>query len=411
MRFARLAPLAFLCVAPLSTACSDHEPAAGGSSLPDAASPEGDSLAGEDASDLDATHDEDAGPTDAAAPPDADPPAPALVSVFVAQGYMGRTIVSCDRGETWVGDRSDDDAMRCFAGVDCDHNGGRAMGVTFGAGRFVATWGWGKGDSIRRSADGVTWDEVTEGTVFSGVRFAGDRFVAISGSPRVSTDGGATWTSSGSIGFEGHVRSTGASDFGGGRFVAAGSVNGASVGEVMLSADGVSWKRPKSMPSACGLAVGWNSIASGGGVSVIVSDDGTVCRSADGGDTWTKHALGGKLDDSVVHDGARFLAFGTDGGGKRVAFESEDGATWTAKALTLTRPDGSKGVPSLGAVAYGDGRFVAVNGGWNQWYEKQVFFRSDDGVAWTQLPASAYRGGHPIVMIAHGRVEEPSVCK
>ncbi len=343
---------------------------------------------------------------------DSAPPAPGTVPIFVAQGYMGRTILSCDRGETWVGNRSDDDALRCFAGgVDCDHNGGRAMGISFGSGVFASTWGWGKGNSIRRSEDGAAWEKVTTNTQFSGVGFAGDRFVAISGTPQVSTDQAKTWAAVAPTGFKGHIRSTGASEFGGGRFIAAGSENGASVGEVMLSADGKTWTRPKSLPTQCGLAVSWNSIASSKTVSVIVSDDGTLCRSEDGGDTWTKHTLGGTFGGTVVHDGTRFFAYGKDPAGKAVAFESVDGKTWSSKPLTLVRPDGSKGVPSLGAVSVGDGRFVAVNGGWDQWYEKQVFHRSDDGVAWTQLPASAFVGSHPIAMIAFGRAKKPSVCK
>lgn len=342
------------------------------------------------------------------ATPDTAPPD--TVPVFVAQGYMGRTIVSCDRGETWVGNRSDDDALRCFAaGADCDHNGGRAMGITFGADWFVATWGWGKGNSIRRSRDGFAWERVVEDTTFSGVEFAGGRFVAFAGSPRVSTDA-KTWMTSPSIGFKGHIRSAGHSDFGGGRFIAAGSENGSSSGEVMTSADGVTWKRPTEMPAECGLDVGWNSIASGAGVTVIVSDKGTVCRSTDGGDRWTKHALGGTSGGSVVHDGTRFLAFGRDTTGV-AAFESNDGSTWTARRMTLTKPDGTVGTPSIGAVAHGGGRFVAVNGGWDRWYEKQTFSRSDDGVAWTELPRTAFVGSHPIAVISFGRIKKPAECK
>ena len=52
--------------------------------------------------------------------------------MFVAQGFVGRTTISCDDGRTWVADHSDDEAMRCFSatpGSDCDHNGQRAMGL------------------------------------------------------------------------------------------------------------------------------------------------------------------------------------------------------------------------------------------------------------------------------------------
>src|SRR5262245_52167588 len=67
-----------------------------------------------------------------------------LVPVFVAQGHVGRTTISCDDGRTWVGNRSDDDSIRCFSGVDCDHHPGAAHGVVFGHGWFFATFGWGQ---------------------------------------------------------------------------------------------------------------------------------------------------------------------------------------------------------------------------------------------------------------------------
>lgn len=342
-------------------------------------------------------------PADTSPTPDA-PTTEPTVPLFVAQGYMGRTIVSCDRGETWVGNRSDNDALRCFSpGVDCDHNGGRAMGIAFGGGTFAATWGWGEGNSIRRSEDGTSWEKVTTATQFSGLNFAADRFVAISGEPRWSTDRAKTFTAVTSIGFKGHVRATGSSSFGGGRFFAAGSENGASVGEVMVSADGKTWARPKTMPSQCGLAVGWNSMASSPTATVLISDDGSLCRTEDGGDTWTRLSLGGTFGGTVIHDGTRFMAYGS-AGGKDVAFQSPDGKTWSSRPLTgVTK--------SLGAIAFGEGRYVAVNGGWDQWYEKQVFSRSDDGVAWTALPSSAYVGSHPVVMIAFGKARKPVVCK
>jgi len=45
--------------------------------------------------------------------------------VFVAQGHAGRTTVSCDDGNTWVANRSDNDSIVCFTnGVDCDHQSG-----------------------------------------------------------------------------------------------------------------------------------------------------------------------------------------------------------------------------------------------------------------------------------------------
>jgi hypothetical protein len=358
----------------------------------------------EDASSTDPAVDGAAPPEDAAADAPAaetSTPPPGTIPVFVAQGHMGRTILSCDRGATWVGNRSDDDALRCFSPTDCDHNGGRAMGIAFGDGWYVATWGWGQGNSVRRSEDGFGWERVLDKTVFSGVEFAGRKFAAISGQPRVSSDDGKTWQAVPSIGFKGHIRATGSVDFGGGRFVAAGSENGSSTGEVMISSDGTSWKRPAQIDPACALAVGWNSIAHGGGVFVIVSENGKVCRSEDGGERFTTHETGGKVD-ATLHDGTQFVAYGAGN-----AYRSKDGKSWTTTKLTLE----GGGSPSFGAAAHGAGRYVAVNGGWQVWYEKQVFYASDDGIAWKKLPPGAFVGSHPITQIAFGNVKKPSICK
>ena len=48
--------------------------------------------------------------------PDAPTAPPGKVPMFIAQGTLGRTIVSCDDGQTWVGDHSwssDGDPMMC----------------------------------------------------------------------------------------------------------------------------------------------------------------------------------------------------------------------------------------------------------------------------------------------------------
>jgi hypothetical protein len=46
-----------------------------------------------------------------------------------------------------------------------------------------------------------------------------------------------------------------------------------------------------------------------------------------------------------------------------------------------------------------------VNGGWDQWYERQRFYRSTDGVTWDELAAGAFTGGHPVRFAAAGAVD------
>jgi len=137
-----------------------------------------------------------------AAPPPADiHPADAsgeAVPLFVAQGDLGRTTVSCDDGLTWVANQSSDDAAVCFTGgLDCDHSPGAGRGITWGNGWFVATFGWGPPGAIRRSRDGVTWEPVTTGTTFAGVAFGDDQFLAGGRPAWVGGSDGGGWKKAG----------------------------------------------------------------------------------------------------------------------------------------------------------------------------------------------------------------------
>src|SRR5690348_12150685 len=84
--------------------------------------------------------------------------APEGVPMFVAIGKFGRVTMSCDDGQSWLVNESDDDGASCV-GIDCDHHPGSSTGLTHGGGYFFASFGWGDNPSrIRRSADGVTWE-------------------------------------------------------------------------------------------------------------------------------------------------------------------------------------------------------------------------------------------------------------
>lgn len=321
---------------------------------------------------------------------------PTGVPMFVAQGHMGRTIVSCDDGRSWVGDRSNDDDVRCFDGLDCDHDPGAGRGIAWGHGYFVATFGWGSPGGVQRSADGLTWESVLEETTFSGVAFGADVFVAGSPSPRVSLDDGATWDDVGSAGFEGsHVRRFGFVEHDEGRFVLVGD------SAVSLSSDGGStWWTPDELPEGCGVDIQTRGgIAYGNATIVIVGGDGQACTSRDGGVTFTIDGVGAEPTAHLVFDGARFSTWSA---GER--WSSEDGRTWTATPL---EPEGLR----LGPVAIGDsGTLVGVRGGWQTWYEEQVFYRSIDGVSWEPLPADAYVGSHPIRAITFGYGSPSELC-
>jgi hypothetical protein len=333
------------------------------------------------------------------------------VGMFVAQGYVGRTTISCDDGRTWVADRSDDPTLRCFADTmsDCDHNGARGMGLDYGDGWFVASWGWGAPGSIRRSRDGVNWERVVDASIFAGLNFGNGRFVAFDEQPSVSTDDGMTFTRATTpIGFGTHIRGAG---FGGDHFVAAGAET-ADAGTVMVSGDGVAWQRPTSIPASCGVAVSADGVAFGRGALLLAHNTGLVCRSTDGGQTWTMAMVDGTIDASLIDNGSEFVTWGIHAD-TRVMFRSTDGITWTFEPTQLRNTDGTiTAGPAVGPVARSNssGTFVSVKSGWQVWYDQQVFYRSTDGITWEALPTTAFTPSHPILFIRYGVANRSAAC-
>jgi photosystem II stability/assembly factor-like uncharacterized protein len=183
----------------------------------------------------------------------------------------------------------------------------------------------------------------------------------------------------------------------GGRFVVVGDG-----GDVTLSSDGgATWWRPETIPSTCGASIqNDGGIGYVAGAIVIVGGDGSVCRSTDGGATWTAHSIGADISSSdVIEAEGELLVWG---GGE--LHRSSDGATWSATDLSPT------GI-AIGAVERSpDGTFVAVNSGWNRWYEDQRFYRSTDGVTWEVLASDRYVRSHPIHAIEHGWARPSEAC-
>lgn len=342
--------------------------------------------------------------------------------LFVAIGHVNRSIVSCDDGRTWVGNRSGNDEIRCFTSApdggsaDCDHKYGAGRGVAFtpGAG-FVGNWGWGDPGVIRRSADGVNWSVVDQGANFASMAVGLDgTLFAASRSGKVSRDDGRTWTSAGTANLMAagqpvwNVRRGGAGGTGQGVYVVVADSNTA-----MVSSDLMTWRAPQTYPSTCGASIQWEGgVASGNGVLVILGGDGIACRSTDNGVTWTEHQTGGTVDSRLLWTGTEFMTWGTVSNQRRV-LRSPDGMTWTSAATSLRRNGApvSGGGPLIGAVARSPGgTFVAVNGGWQTWYTSQRFYRSADGVIWDELASGSYVGSHPITHIVWGEGARPAAC-
>ncbi|MFO0634654.1 MAG: hypothetical protein U0168_17565 [Nannocystaceae bacterium] len=359
---------------------------------------------------------------------------PEGVPVFVAQGMVGRSTISCDDGLTWVGDRSWDlegdvhlcgsttpvdcsanDGATCsqvwydgscsMDACDCGHSPGFSKGVAYGNGVFVATWGWGWPGAVSWSTNGIDWTVGLDNDSFGGLRFDGNRFVVASRTPQVSSDG-ATWMPTTEADFEGtegviwSVRRFGWGSYGGeGRFVAYASGN--SSADVLVSSDaGDTWWRPSSFPADCvGEGPGaYGDIIGGNDVLLMADGDGHACRSVDGGQSWESHIItDSRIASSGIWTGEEFWFWGW---GNR--YRSSDGITWTTEAIASDE--------DVGPVARSpEGTLVAVNNVWLG-YDEQRFLRSTDGMSWDVLPSGAFTPGHPIFFITHGYAEPSELC-
>lgn len=332
--------------------------------------------------------------------------------MFIAQGHLGRTTISCDLGRTWIADRSDVGPLdRCWTAppdggteYECDHQPTAGRGVAFGNGWIVANFGWGPAGGVRRSRDGVQWTVVKAGENYANTVYVGGRFLEASNSPDFSDDDGTSWRATTDIRDPwttlANVRRAGGGVLDGGALFVMSGDNGLAV-SARAADGGVDWLLPPS-PSTCRAGQTEGGVAVGNGVVVLINNGATACVSTDRGASWAEFPIGGTIDSQLVFTGAEFIAWGT-ATNRRSIFRSADGQTWTSAATATLRADGGmQGGPELGPVAYGAGVFVAVNGAWGQWYEQQQFFRSADGVTWEALPRPAFNGSHPIRFIAFG---------
>lgn len=370
----------------------------------------------------------DAGPADSGViepPLDAGVQAPVRVPMFVAQGSMGRTVVSCDDGRTWVGDRAWDQETtpficgapapkrcwmdtcsysleaQCVAAECCNDTPDESKGVVFGNGRFVGTWGWGRPGALGASTDGVNWT-LGPGDSYGGIAFGGGRFIAASRSPVWSSDG-IHWQPTDPADFRAadgsqlwSVRSFAYGAYrGGGRFIAVATGAGR---DILVSSDGQTWWRPATIPDGCGEdTFFYGSILGGNDVFVIVGESGKACRSVDGGNTWTIGPTGlSAIYSHGVWTGRVFQYWGDDG----FLIESSDGLNWQKTPMTTPM--------RLGPVARSDaGHYVALGSVW-EGYENQEFLRSTDGLRWE--PAASAPQSHPIFHISFGDGDPSTTC-
>lgn len=342
---------------------------------------------------------------------DADSSSDHLTPVFVAQGDLGRRMLSCDDGNTWIHDRSWDQHARCYeGGFDCSHHRGTPTGLSYGEGHFFMSWGWGAPGSLERSSAVGPWDwEVVQSEPWLGRALAGNGVVLLAGVVvRRSTDQGMTFSPEQPVGLRrDHVREAAFVPTAGGLFVLVGEGGGEPSGppqDVVLSPDGLTWRNPDSIPVDCGkLIIERGGIAGTTSTVVILSGDGTVCASNDAGATWqltqAAPAVSPEETSAPVQVGDAIAFWSVSG----MRYISSNGVQWQSEPVHPGRME-------LGPVARHPetGTFVGISAG--SQYEGQRIYRSADGLTWTPLGPEAFMASHAIHAVEAGFVQ-PSVCE
>ncbi len=335
-------------------------------------------------------------------------PDPGTVKVFMATGHMGRTIMSCDDGQSWIKDRSVDDTARCWVEqtnpkyVECDHTPYSAQGIDYGDGYIYADYGWGFPGSIKRSSDGVNWQIVRSGGSGGSVAYSGGTLFSPWNGWSLSTDKGLTWATVENAPDETfdfpQVHRVGT------RFFITSRTNG-----IARSLDqGRTWNIPAGFESnsASTVAGGNGLIVTAGfarGAGPEFLNKGYISRSRDGGVTFTSQkvfeAQGMEWTTNLVFTGTHFVIYSA---GQQ--WKSTDAINWTKTDMVLT--GSANRLWWNGPLAYNPSTqtFVSVIGTWGWNYERQVAYRSTDGVTFTELAADKFKGGHPIRKIIIGEM-------
>ncbi|MDX2020080.1 MAG: hypothetical protein SF187_07545 [Deltaproteobacteria bacterium] len=307
-----------------------------------------------------------------------DPPPPAgLVPVIVALGPGGRTAVSCNGGRQF---RVND----FYKTPDDDHSANAVTGLAGGRGAIIASAGWGAPGRVFYSDNAVDWQELPSSSY---TKLNGATGPSTENTSSTFFDGAAfkvfwshkVWTSEeGRAWKETSFQPTNISHIRNVQFYPKEKLllmrverdeNGSRNFLMMTSSDlGRTFTVRSPRTTGC-AAFEWGPVAQSHGVIVAGGSSGAVCRSQDGGATWTPVANLANLNSMFADQSALFAARGDE------LLRSEDGITWTR----VLKAAGSVGV---GAWSKDTGYAVSVSAN-----GQLKFYRSDDGQAWVASAA------------------------
>lgn len=256
------------------------------------------------------------------------------------------------------------------------------------------SFGWGQPGPVRRTRDGINFENVLADNVFAGLAYGQGALMGGDRSPDQSNNSGQTWVNHGYSGLvPWNAREIHWVPFKGGRFILMGQSG--AVTDLRLSDDvGMTWK------ASGGFCAPGNLASNSDGTLIVHTSGSELCVSRDGGETWKRNPYPEGEKTGPVWNGSAFLIW-ADG----QMHASTDGLNWGSQ--NLNPPQVSIGHVSFHADL---GVYVAISDGWMNWYEKQRAYRSLDGVNWDVLSEQAFRGGHPVRYLRPTRVMKSPLC-
>lgn len=247
----------------------------------------------------------------------------------------------------------------------------KASLIAYGDGMFVAIGrrtGYGTATYIAGySTDGVTWTTVTLPVTgeWTHLVYGNGMFVAVDGKTNLklvySTDRGATWNQGT---YPNGSYSTDLFGYGGGKFI----MGGLSANDTYSSADCITWTR------GSGPSIIMKRLAYGNGMFVgMYYNTETEFGYSYDGRSWTTGTMPEFACGSIAYGDGMFVAIG-DGRGAEALY-SADGITWNETSIPISLGQGGTNDRiSVKQIAYGDGKFVTLG------YNSDKVIYSFDGI-------------------------------
>jgi hypothetical protein len=260
------------------------------------------------------------------------------------------------------------------------------QGVAFGNSTFVAV---GDGGANFTSADGITWSIARFRAVVSpltGVAYGNNNFAVVGGKSGVfgvalTSPDGLFWTHQPAVSNIYLAAITfGTNSAGTGLFVAVGNAVAGNGAMILTSTDGANWAtHAAGTTTLSGVTCGSGSA---GPLFEVVGSAG-IALTSDGGTDWVSHSTAVFATmNAVAYGNGRFVAVGLNG----TAQVSLDGTNWVASSLLPF---------TLHGLTYANGQFVGAGTG-----GADAEIRSSaDGTNWT---LSASVSGAPLNAICYG---------